>query len=752
MAVRFDAYADRLLYSGTPASMSAYTFATWLRIVTDRNDYSIAFAIETSSLGVEFNELGTEADGTTLKLFDHSGGGTAVLNFGALTVGTNYFVAYSVGTSGAGVGYIAAENASSITRVTGTVSVMTLAHHCTIGTTDFAEFWNGRLANARLWDAVLTDNEVANERWRRTPGRRSNLRAWWPLLDSTTKLVDYSGNGNNLTSPGAGAWQTEDGPGLIGRRRKTVTVSTVSSSVTGTGAATLGTMTGAASGTETMTGTASTTLAAMTGSAAGTETFTGTAAANLSAMTGAASGAETFTGTSSATLAAMTGASSGAETFTGTAAATLAAMTGAASGVETATGAGAATLAAMIAGAAGAETVSGTGAVTLAAMTGTGSGTVTIAGVAGSGASTLAAMTGSATGTSVAGVTGTGAATLAAMAASAAGTVTAGGLYAHWRMDDARNAAIADELGGLNLVVTTGATGYPKRRQGKLRLAREWSRENVSLHTPGNVVVGDSIAEGTVTNALIAAFCDAEWATSFWFKRRPLDAADSFVTGANAAGIIWSFYGGGKASVYGNIETALASRIRFSNAAGGIFQALSVTWTGSGPIFGIGGSFTAYNPPVGEWVHVVVNKAHVSGRMVPSLYVNGVLTQTLTASIAGLPVHGAYPFGVPRFSLGASRVRLISSVDPAEPEAIAAPLSGWLDDLRLYNRLLTAQEIADLYAYREPYLGRFTQHLLSDGRTRVYLSDDGRSKAALLHDGRTEARLSNDGLTTAEDE
>lgn len=329
-------------------------------------------------------------------------------------------------------------------------------------------------------------------------------------------------------------------------------------------------------------------------------------------------------------------------------------------------------------------------------------------------------------------------------------TPPAGGLYAHWKMNDAAQATIKDELGGLNLVVTTGANGNPTRRPGRLGRARVWSRENVTLHTPGNVVVGDSIAEGTVTNALIAAFCDAEWATSFWFKRRALDSADTYLTGANAAGIIWSFYGGGKASVYGNIETALASRVRFSNAAGGVFQALSVTWTGSGSILGIGGSFTAYSPPVGKWVHVAINKAHVSGRMVPSLYVNGALVQTLSASIAGLPVHGAYPSGVPRFSVGASRVHLSPGQDPAEPEYITAPLSGWLDDLRLYNRLLTAQEIAELAAESEPYTGRVVLRLVDGGQTVAQLFDTHGTRVQLLNAGATSAELLEGTGTSAE--
>lgn len=210
-----------------------------------------------------------------------------------------------------------------------------------------------------------------------------------------------------------------------------------SSTVTGTGAATLAAMTGSAAGSS-VTGTGAATLAAMTGSATGAHGVAGTAAANLAAMTGAAAGSS-VTGAAAATLAAMTGSASGAHGVAGTASATLAAMTGAAAG-SSVTGAGAATFDTMVGAGTGTQSISGVGAATFDGMTGAASGSSVIGtasatfadtvgeasgthGVGGDGAAQFDAMTGTGTGTAGNLVTGTGSATFDAMTGTAFGTV-----------------------------------------------------------------------------------------------------------------------------------------------------------------------------------------------------------------------------------------------------------------------------------------------------------------------------------------
>lgn len=135
---------------------------------------------------------------------------------------------------------------------------------------------------------------------------------------------------------------------------------------------------------------------------------TGTGAATLAALTGAATGTfyGAFTGTGAASLAALTASASGWITLTGTAGATLPALTGAATGTFAAAGnttaSGAATLPSLTSAATGTfyGLFTGTGAASLTALTAAGAGWIT---VAGTGAGTIPSLTASATGTLVGG-------------------------------------------------------------------------------------------------------------------------------------------------------------------------------------------------------------------------------------------------------------------------------------------------------------------------------------------------------------
>lgn len=763
MAVRFDAHADRLLYSGTPASMSAYTFACWLRITTDRNNYSNVFAVETNGLGTEWNELMTDSDGTTLTVQDHAGGGSTAINLGALTVGTWYFAAFSVGTSGAGVGYLASASASGLTRTTGTVAVMTTHHHCTIGSTDFSEFFNGRITGARLWDAVLSDADIEQERWRTKPVRRANLRAWWPLQDSAGKLVDRSGNGRALTSPGAGAWQTEDGPPTFGRRRKTVTVSTPTSGATGTLAQTLGNATSSATGGETFTGTTAQTLAnatlagtgtgAATGtlaqtlanatsSASGTETFAGTTAVTLANATSSAAGAETISGSTSSTLAGATSAGTGAETFTGTSAVTLASATLAGFGVMGTGGSASATLADATAVGAGTETFTGSVGVTLGNATSAAAGAETFTG---SSASTLADASCSASGAAgTSDATGSLAVTLGNATAVISGAVAGvepTDAWAHYRFNEIGNqVAIADASGNARtLFPSYDVSGFPKRVAGKLGKARDFSRANATTHPVATtVILSPFVLDRTAapSQAEVTAFADNEWSTAFWFRRRTDETP-------GGAGVVWSLGSSGRVST-GGVFQIMRTTVRFSTLSGGIFQALTDRLVGA-TVFGLGGSFTTYNPPVGRWIHVGIVCRHVSGSLVVDLYIDGTLVETKTSIITGLPNFTTYPPAAPTFTVGARCQALTAAQDPTEPIVFTGPLSGAVDDLRLYARELAADEVAAIAAAYAPYTGRVYFELLNPGASSAVLSSPGEATTELIAPSYSRAELLTEG-------
>jgi hypothetical protein len=103
-----------------------------------------------------------------------------------------------------------------------------------------------------------------------------------------------------------------------------VTASAVT--VTGTGDAGLGSLTGTASGTRTTFGAAVAPLGALTASASGTRTVTGTATANLGGLTSVATGTRTAIGTAVANLGVLLATAVATRTTFGTALANLGAL------------------------------------------------------------------------------------------------------------------------------------------------------------------------------------------------------------------------------------------------------------------------------------------------------------------------------------------------------------------------------------------------------------------------------------------
>jgi hypothetical protein len=66
------------------------------------------------------------------------------------------------------------------------------------------EWWDGRIANLKLWEAQLTLAQIAAERWVMKPQRTADLYGWWPFMGGSDaeRVRDYSGNGNDFTVGG----------------------------------------------------------------------------------------------------------------------------------------------------------------------------------------------------------------------------------------------------------------------------------------------------------------------------------------------------------------------------------------------------------------------------------------------------------------------------------------------------------------------------------------------------------------------
>ena len=199
-----------------PASTSSWTFASWVRIAVDRNEYSAFFTIEQpAGHSVEYNELVTLADGTTLVFWDHAHGAAATL--GQLIVGTWYFVAVSVGPGGALSTYLGPAG-GTLTRGSGTAAVLNHIEMSYLGASNFAftEFINGSMAMSRLWNGVLTDPEILAEFRSTTPVRTAGLIGDWRLTSAATAGADSSGLAHHLTLDFGATHTNVPGPTLAG--------------------------------------------------------------------------------------------------------------------------------------------------------------------------------------------------------------------------------------------------------------------------------------------------------------------------------------------------------------------------------------------------------------------------------------------------------------------------------------------------------------------------------------------------------
>lgn len=200
-------------------------------------------------------------------------------------------------------------------------------------------------------------------------------------------------------------------------------------STAGTGTSSLGGLTGAATGVATVVGEASSSLGGLSATATGTATtppVEGTATANLGALTGTASGTTTVVGTATSTLGGLTGTATGTVqgVVNGQATANLGALTGTATGVRATAGTAAATLGDLTATADGQPTVVGEAAAQLGGLTGTATGGKTVVGQA---AAHLGGLDGHAVGEGATTVEGEATANLGGLTGTAAGVRTTAG-------------------------------------------------------------------------------------------------------------------------------------------------------------------------------------------------------------------------------------------------------------------------------------------------------------------------------------
>jgi len=192
------------------------TVCCWARIDTDTNYYATVWQIGKDNNN--YASLETLVDGTTMATWL----GVTALSMVNMTVGSWYFLAMSISNTGVINAYWATPGSSLSVAQTGGPLGLTAPDKNHVFTDVYVggEHFQGSIYSLKVWTAVLSQNEIAREMNRCMPYRTANLHGWYPFLDSSTGLTDYSGNGNNFAQGSTGSILTTNNPGVTwaGRR------------------------------------------------------------------------------------------------------------------------------------------------------------------------------------------------------------------------------------------------------------------------------------------------------------------------------------------------------------------------------------------------------------------------------------------------------------------------------------------------------------------------------------------------------
>jgi len=203
MAVRFDATTDRYeTTTGLPPTV--YTAMCWYYISVDRNAYSLLWELQYNGRTVINSPYITASK--AIEVWD---GNQFKMTLQGATVGWQR-LALAVGTGGDATLYHGtATGALALSSTTTLIGSAATVDKLMIGNDPLDQWFNGRVAAYKMWNATLTQAEIEREFETYQPARTANLLRWHPFINA--ELVDYSGNGNTLTA-GSTATATEDGP------------------------------------------------------------------------------------------------------------------------------------------------------------------------------------------------------------------------------------------------------------------------------------------------------------------------------------------------------------------------------------------------------------------------------------------------------------------------------------------------------------------------------------------------------------
>jgi len=212
VAIFSDSDSNYLQRAAPWSSITSLTMVYWCRPRTaDAWKCPMAVDYDTN------NTLYIETDNTPYwHMYESSAGGdidVALTGLGSVTANTWYFLAVTFEGSIGCVVYGATVDGPIVSVGSSAHTSLHASSDIHIGRNSYvSEFFDGRIAHVKIWDAALSAEEVAQERWSARPRRMADLKAWYPLIGATAAecLADYSPNG--LTLSQVGSPTVEDGP------------------------------------------------------------------------------------------------------------------------------------------------------------------------------------------------------------------------------------------------------------------------------------------------------------------------------------------------------------------------------------------------------------------------------------------------------------------------------------------------------------------------------------------------------------
>jgi hypothetical protein len=196
-AVRFDGNGDELRRTTNLPPITGFTMMGWFRILDDNHSYSTMLGLGHPSSSNGYLALMCCGNGWRQLMAWNGRGLVAGSN---LALGTWYHVAMTVSGTGGGQFKVYLNGALDIT-FDGSPDIT--PERMSLGNDSHNEWLDGNAANVKIYDAVLTQSEIAQEMTGAAPVRTASLNSWYPIQSATDANIDYSGNGRTLTISGA---------------------------------------------------------------------------------------------------------------------------------------------------------------------------------------------------------------------------------------------------------------------------------------------------------------------------------------------------------------------------------------------------------------------------------------------------------------------------------------------------------------------------------------------------------------------